>query len=201
MRIFLEECPPELEALRERVACRQMVTRNVLALAAGVTLTLCWDLAPEIPHYRDRLNMLGFLSGTFALLDFDQGWGLTRERPAAKTLRMVSRQLTGASRAEPVPTDDPALSAYAIKTADGGTLHVLWREGDLLRGEMSPAGRRGLPLARADRSHRRPVRRAGRGRHARRPSHAVDVRYPAAGVQLFARMKRPGAQPGWVQEE
>jgi hypothetical protein len=96
MRIFLEECPPELEALRERVACRQMVTRNVLALAAGVTLTLCWDLAPEIPHYRDRLNMLGFLSGTFALLDFDQGWGLTRERPAAKTLRMVSRQLTGA---------------------------------------------------------------------------------------------------------
>ena len=138
IRMFLEGPPPELEALRERVACRQMVTRNVLALAAGAGLTVCWDLAPEIPHYRDRLNMLGFLSGTFALLDFDDDGGLTRERPAAATLRMVSRHLAGARGAKPMPTDDPALSAYAIETAHGETLHVLWRDGDLLRGETSP---------------------------------------------------------------
>ncbi len=138
IRIFLEGCPPELEALRERVACRQMVTRNVLALAAGAGLTVCWDLAPEIPHYRDRLNMLGFLSGTFALLDFDDDGGLTRERPAAATLRMVGRHLAGARGAKPIPTDDPDLSAYAIETAHDETLHVLWRDGDLLRGETSP---------------------------------------------------------------
>ena len=145
IRMFLEGPPPELEALRERVACRQMVTRNVLALAAGAGLTVCWNLAPEIPHYRDRLNMLGFLSGTFALLDFDDDGELTRERPAAATLRMVSRHLTGARGAKPMPTDDPALSAYAIETADGKALHVLWREGDLLRGETSPPVRVAWP--------------------------------------------------------
>ena len=135
VRMFMEDPPAELVGLRERIACRQQVTRNVLALAHGVRLMLCWNLAPEIGGYRDRLNMLGFLSGTFALMDYADGQIAHEQRPAA-ALRRTAVLLLGARGARRLPTPD-GLHAYEIDT--DRPLHVVWRDGDVLRGEREAA--------------------------------------------------------------
>lgn len=132
VRMFLEDPPAELVELRERIACRQQVTRNVLALADGVPLTMCWNLAPEIGGYRDRLNMLGFLSGTFPLMDYADGRVAREYRPAA-ALRRTAALLTGAPGARRLPTTHDGLHVFEVDT--GAPLHVVWRDGDLIDGE------------------------------------------------------------------
>ena len=52
LQMFMRGCPPELEAKRHRINCRELVMRNLLALSAGVRRTVCWNLAPDIPATR-----------------------------------------------------------------------------------------------------------------------------------------------------
>ena len=49
LQMFMAGCPAELEARRERINCRQVVMRTLLALAEGVHRTAYWNLAPEYP--------------------------------------------------------------------------------------------------------------------------------------------------------
>ena len=49
LQMFMAGCPAELEAKRERINCRQVVMRTLLALAGGVRRTAYWNLAPEYP--------------------------------------------------------------------------------------------------------------------------------------------------------
>jgi hypothetical protein len=49
LQMCMHECPPELEAKRHRIACRQLVMRNLFALESGIQRTLYWNLAPEVP--------------------------------------------------------------------------------------------------------------------------------------------------------
>ena len=49
LQMFMAGCPAELEAKRDRISCRQVVMRTVLALAEGVHRTAYWNLAPEYP--------------------------------------------------------------------------------------------------------------------------------------------------------
>lgn len=57
LQMFMDGCPPELEAKRHRIACRQIVMRNLLLLAAGVRRTICGNLAPEVPSFSDPYQM------------------------------------------------------------------------------------------------------------------------------------------------
>jgi hypothetical protein len=61
LQMFMRGCPPELDAKRDRINCRELVMRNLLALAAGVRRTVCWNLAPEIPGYQNRLSIMDLL--------------------------------------------------------------------------------------------------------------------------------------------
>ncbi len=142
LRMLMEDCPPELAARRDRINCRQIVTRNVLALSAGVTRTACWNLAPEIPGYRDRLNMMGFLFGRLALMDYADG-GLTRRHPSAGTFALLAACLEGTSavrRLDAATADGggPELFAFEADRGERGPLHVLWTGGDVFTGEEEP---------------------------------------------------------------
>lgn len=44
-QMFMAGCPPQLEAKRQRISCRQLVMRTLLALADGVRRTAYWNLA------------------------------------------------------------------------------------------------------------------------------------------------------------
>ncbi len=128
LQMFMRGCPPALEAKRHRIACREMVTRNLLAMAEGVTRTLCWDLAPEVPNYRDPFNLMGFLSDKLALMDFD-GTVLKKREPAAETFRRLASALEGAVKARRLEVRSGVVSV-AVDRAGRGPLNVLWSEAD-----------------------------------------------------------------------
>ncbi|MFJ4985783.1 hypothetical protein ACIP9H_18525 [Streptomyces sp. NPDC088732] len=145
LRMFMEDCPPGLAARRDRINCRQIVTRNILALASGVTRTVCWNLAPEIPGYRDRLNVMGFLFGKLALMDYD-GSVLTRRHPSGEAFARLAAHLDGATAVRPFDTGaDTGPYAFEITRDGRAPLYVLWSAGDLLTGEDLPAVPLDLP--------------------------------------------------------
>ncbi len=137
LQMFMQGCPPALEAKRHRIACREMVTRNLLALAEGVTLTLCWNLAPEVPNYRDPYNMMGFLSDKLALMDFVDG-RLSKREPAADVFQRLAGLLDGATGARHLDSA-PGVASLLVERGEHGPLHVLWAESE-------PGAEDGAPL-------------------------------------------------------
>ena len=135
LQMFMQGCPPGLEAKRHRIACREMVTRNLLAMASGVNLTLAWNLAPEVPNYRDPFNMMGFLSDKLALMSF-QHEELSRREPAADTFARFSRLMEGATAVRRVDTD-LGIVAMEVDRASG-PLYAFWAEADPFTGEDEP---------------------------------------------------------------
>jgi hypothetical protein len=137
LQMFMQNCPPELAARRDRIASREIVTRNLLAMAEGVTRTMCWNLAPEVPNYRDPYNMMGFLSDKLALMDFD-GTSMRRVEPAGHAFRLLADALHGATSVRRLGTE-PGIVAIGVERDGRGPLHVLWAEGDAFDGEDAPA--------------------------------------------------------------
>ncbi|MFE9880756.1 hypothetical protein [Streptomyces sp. NPDC005784] len=150
LRMFMEDCPPGLSARRDRINCRQIVTRNVLALAAGIRRTVCWNLAPEIPGYRDRLNLMGFLFGKLALLDYD-GTELAVRHPSADTFVLLAAQLEGADQVRRVAVEHrPDLYVFEVERHGRGALEVIWTAGDVFAGEEEAATRIERPWPHAE---------------------------------------------------
>ncbi|WRZ88441.1 hypothetical protein OHB54_04865 [Streptomyces sp. NBC_01007] len=150
LRMFMEDCPPELSARRDRINCRQIVTRNILALAAGISRTVCWNLAPEIPGYRDRLNLMGFLYGKLALLDYD-GTRLTVRRPSADAFALLAARLEGVDHVRRVVVEHrPDLYVFTVERHGRGALEVVWTAGDVFAGEEEAATRIELPWPHAE---------------------------------------------------
>lgn len=133
LQMFMQNCPPELAAKRDRIACREIITRNLLALSCGVTRTICWDLGPEVPNYRDPFNLMGFLSDKLALLDFEDGVLGKRERAAA-SFRLLADALHDATEVQRIESV-AGVVAVAVERGDRGPLQVLWAEGDAFSGE------------------------------------------------------------------
>lgn len=92
MAMFLVGCTPEQEAERHRIACRQLVTRTLLALAGGVRRTVYWHLAPEVPGEIDHLQLMGLMFGKLNMLAYD-GRELTRRNPAADAFALLAEHL------------------------------------------------------------------------------------------------------------
>jgi len=137
LQMFMQGCPPELEARRQRIAAREIVTRNLLAMAEGVQLTLCWNLAPEVPNYRDPYNLMGFLSDKLALMDFE-GNELGKLEPAAHTFKLFAAMMRGTVEVRRLQADD-GVTAIEVDRGEHGRLQVLWADGETFDGEDQPA--------------------------------------------------------------
>jgi hypothetical protein len=132
LQMFMQGCPPALEARRHRIACREIVTRNLLAMASGVQLTLAWNLAPEVPNYRDPFNLMGFLSDKLALMSYQHD-ELAKREPAADTFARFAGLLEGATAVRRIETDLGIVAMEVDRTS--GPLCVFWAEADPFTGE------------------------------------------------------------------
>jgi hypothetical protein len=131
-------CPPELEDKRDRINRRELVMRNLLALAAGVRRTVCWNLAPDIPGYEDPLSVMDLLFGKFPLLGYE-GAELAVRHPAAETFTLLADQLAGTERVRRVETPGcPSLRLFEVDRRDRGPLLVVWDQRDSFSGEDQP---------------------------------------------------------------
>ncbi len=138
LQMFMAGCPAELEARRQRINCRQVVMRTLLALAGGVRRTAYWNLAPEIPGPVDHHQMMHLMIGKLALLGY-QGDRLGQRHPAAQTFTLLAGQLAGARTVTRITTAGlPTLHAFEVDRAGRGTLLVLWDHRDAFDGEDEP---------------------------------------------------------------
>ncbi|MFF4126233.1 hypothetical protein ACFYYP_22135 [Microbispora rosea] len=136
--MFMEGCPPELEAGRHRINCRQLVACTLQALAAGVRRTLYWNLAPEVPGPADPLQIMHLMFGKLAMLGYRDG-ELAVRHPAADTFALLAAQLAGARRVTRIQSADlPGLYAFEVERAGRGPLLVLWDRSDTADGEDHP---------------------------------------------------------------
>jgi hypothetical protein len=138
LAMFLQGCPPELEARRQRIQCRQIVQRTVLALAAGVRRTAYWNLAPEAPGRLDHRQMMALLIGKLPLLGYEGG-ELTVRHPAAGTFALLADSLTGATLVTRKSlAGSPSVQAFEIIRYGREPLLVLWDQRDTFHGEEDP---------------------------------------------------------------
>jgi hypothetical protein len=152
LQMFMRGCPPELEAKRDRINRRELVMRNLLALSAGVRRTACWNLAPEIPGYENRLSIMDLLFGKLVLLGYQDG-ELSARHPSADAFALVARQLAGVEQVTRVPVPErPGLFLFEVRRRDRGPLLVVWDRRDAFDGEDEPpvAFDWPWPAARAD---------------------------------------------------
>jgi hypothetical protein len=138
LQMFMRGCPPELEDKRHRINCREIVIRNLLALSAGVRRTVCWNLAPDVPGYKNPLSVMDLLFGKLVLMDYE-GIELRHRYPSAETFSLVADQLAGVdsvTRIE-VPTR-PSLFLFEVRRSGRGPLLVVWEQRDSFSGEDEP---------------------------------------------------------------
>jgi hypothetical protein len=135
LAMFLEGCPPELEARRHRINCRQLVARTLLALSEGVTRTAYWNLAVEVPAKVDPRQMMHLFFGKLTLLEYQDG-ALNQRRPAAEAFALLADQLAGATAVRRTTVDErPSLYVVEVDRPDRGPLLVLWERRDAFDGE------------------------------------------------------------------
>ena len=138
LQMFMAGCPAELEAKRDRISCRQVVMRTVLALAEGVHRTAYWNLAPEYPGPADHLQMMHLLIGKLPLLGYRDG-DLAVRHPAAQTFALLAEKTAGARAVSRVTADGPpALYAFEVDRAGRGPMLVVWDHRDPFDGEDEP---------------------------------------------------------------
>jgi hypothetical protein len=138
LQMFMRGCPEELEDKRHRINCREIVMRNLLALASGVRRTICWNLAPEVPGYENRLSVMDLLFGKFALMDYE-GAELSRRHPAADTFALVAGQLTDVDSVVRIEVPGrPGLYLFEVRRHDRDPLLVAWEQRDSFSGEDDP---------------------------------------------------------------
>jgi hypothetical protein len=133
LRMFLDGCPPELAAKRDRINCRQIVTRTLLALSTGISLASYWNLAPEVPGEPEPYQMMHLLFGKLVLLRYDRT-ALTRRSPAADTFALLAEQLAGATSA----TKSEHGYAFTVERDGRSPLLVTWDHRDTFDGEDQP---------------------------------------------------------------
>ena len=137
LQMFMTGCPKELEDRRDRINRREIVMRNVLALAAGVRRTVCWNLAPDIPNYTDPLSVMDLLFGKLALMGYE-GTEL-RRRPAADAFGLVTQHLSDAESVTHVEVPErPSMYVFEVRRSGRGPLLVAWDRRDSFSGEDEP---------------------------------------------------------------
>jgi hypothetical protein len=139
LQMFMAGCPAELESRRERISCRQVVMRTLLALAEDVHRTAYWNLAPEYPGPVDHLQLMHLLIGKLPLLGYRHG-ELSVRHPAADTFALLARSLAGARTVSRITPDSQPETLRAVEaTRTGrGPLLVLWDHRDPFDGEDQP---------------------------------------------------------------
>jgi hypothetical protein len=138
LQMFMAGCPAGLDARRDRINCRQVVMRTVLALAEGVHRTAYWNLAPEYPGPVDHLQMMHLLIGKLPLLGYRNGEPAVRHA-AAETFALLAEKMAGARSVSRDTTGNrPGLYAFEVDRPGRGPLLVVWDHRDPFDGEDEP---------------------------------------------------------------
>ncbi len=137
LQMFMAGCAPELEERRARIQCREMVMRNLQALSAGVRLTACWKLAPEVSGYEDALSIMELFYGKLLLMGYEKS--ALQRLAAANTFALLAQRLRNVERVTRLDVAaQPRLRLFDVGRRGRGPLLVAWMQGDAILGEDTP---------------------------------------------------------------
>jgi hypothetical protein len=137
-QMFMQGCPPELDAKYQRIQARGIVMRNVFALSAGVQKTIYWFL-PADPIAGDaRFNVMALMYGKIGLVAHSsQGFGDLRL--GAEVFQRMAAALDGVERVTRIDlTDHPSVMLFRVDRSGRGITWVTWERRDAFAGEDAP---------------------------------------------------------------
>ncbi|MET9251695.1 hypothetical protein [Nonomuraea sp. NPDC003709] len=138
LRMFLDDCPADLESRRFRMTGRDIVTRTLLLLAAGVRRTAVFQLAPEASHEGSTHTVRALMFGTFALMGYE-GAAIGPRYPTADTVELLSRHLGNLTDVHRIHlAGRPDLYLFDLRTDSSDPLLVAWSRRDGFGGEEEP---------------------------------------------------------------
>jgi hypothetical protein len=96
-QMFMQGCPPELDAKYQRIQARGLVMRNMFALSAGVQKTIYWYLPAFSVSGKDRYNLMALMYGKIGLLEV-QDDTLKQRTVTAEAFERLAKHLVAFSR-------------------------------------------------------------------------------------------------------
>jgi hypothetical protein len=138
-QMFLQGCPPELDAKYQRIQSRQVVMRNLLALSAGVQKTIYWYLPAPAIEGDARYDVMALMYGKIGLLHFRDGV-IDGRTPTADAFERMAKVLAGVRQVRRVDLPaQPSIFLFEVTRAKHGPAYVAWDRRDAFSGEDSPA--------------------------------------------------------------
>src|SRR6266704_1071070 len=138
-QMFMQGCPPELEAKYQRIQARSLVMRNLFALSAGVQKTVYWDL-PEFSIGGDgRYDLMALMYGKIGMMGLQDGT-LKNRYPAADAFERMTKALDGVQEVKRVEIPGkPSIFFFEVNRGKRGVSYVVWEQRDAFSGEDAPA--------------------------------------------------------------
>ena len=119
-----------------RIACRDLVMRNLLALSSGVQKTMYWDLWHDTSNRDDLMHLM---YARFRLLDYDGGV-LKKRYPSADAFRRMTEALDGVESVRRVEVPGrPAIYLFEVSRRKWDPVFVVLERRDVFSGEDQPA--------------------------------------------------------------
>jgi hypothetical protein len=134
-QMFMAGCPTELDRKFDRIQCRDLVMRNVLALSAGVQRTMYWDLWHDTSERDDLMHLM---YAKHKLMDYEGG--VLKERsPAVGAFRRMAGFLDGVERVKRIEVDGrPSIYLFEVSRQKRGRAYIAWEQRDVFSGEDRP---------------------------------------------------------------
>jgi hypothetical protein len=171
-QMFMQGCPPELDAKYQRIQARGVVMRNIFALSAGVQKTIYWYL-PGLPiSTKDRYNVMSLMYGKIGMIDVrNDKFG--ERTVTANAFERMAKALTGVQAVKRILLpDQPSVFFFEVDRGKLGQVLVVWDRRDAFTGEDAPSIEVGLPW-----SAKKAIARDALG-------HSVPVQVESNRVQL-----------------
>jgi len=135
-QMFMQDCAPELQMKFERIQARDLVMRNLFALAAGVQKTLYWDLWNDAS---DRNNLMTLMYGKIPMMSYVDK-ELTKVNPVGDVFRRLTAHLRRVRQVRQIALPNmPTVCLFEVDRAGQAPLYAVWDRRDVFNGENQPA--------------------------------------------------------------
>jgi hypothetical protein len=144
-QMFMQGCPPELDARYQRIQARGVVMRNVFALSAGVQKTIYWYLPGFPVNGKERYNVMSLMYGKIGMIDVRDD-KFEKRTVTADAFERMAKALTGVQAVKRILLPDkPSVFLFEVDRGKLGQVLVVWDRRDAFTGEDAPSIEVGLP--------------------------------------------------------
>jgi hypothetical protein len=143
-QMFMIGCTKELNDKYDRLQCRDIVMRNVLAFSAGIQKTMYWCLFNNTDNKYDLMTLM---FGKNKLLEYSKG-KVVKEYPEVPVFKRIVDYLDDAKTIKRIDVPGKEmLYLFEISGTKNNVKYVAWEKRDAFSGEDQPSTNYVLPLS------------------------------------------------------